>query len=151
MESALLNHLSNRQCSRQWKQVLGAFAHELVHDLTPRHLRKVMRRSGERFAGEHTLAGTTTVADLQAAINRIWSALDWGWVEIAEADDHLALTHYCAPLRAGFGPDQLTWTTGFLEGAYECWMRHLGADPQLRVTQKHEPDGWGTIEYRFGP
>lgn len=150
MESTLFNHLSERQCSSQWKDVLGAFAQELARDLTPQHLRKIMRRTGERYAGEHTPPGTATITELQAAINQIWKAVDWGWVEIAEADDHLALTHYCAPLRAGFGADNLAWTTGFLEGAYESWMRHLGADPQLCVAQKRESDRWGTIEYRFG-
>ena len=37
-----------------------------------------------------------------------------------------------------------------LEGAYESWMRLLGADAQLKVTQQRASDEDGVILYRFG-
>lgn len=150
VESAIHKHLSQRLCSRQWQDALSALAAELANDLTPNHLRAVMRRTGERFARQRALPGTPSLEGLQTAINAIWADLDWGWVEIGESGDHLALTHWCAPLRAGFGADSLGWTTGFLEGAYEQWMRQLGADAQLRVSQAGPPDEYGTVAYRFG-
>ncbi|WP_260986309.1 cellulose biosynthesis protein BcsD [Bordetella genomosp. 13] len=150
MESALHTHLSQRLCAHQWREFLAALAAELTQDLTPNHLRNVMRRTGERFARQHALGGSGTISELQAAINRVWHAQDWGWVEIAEADDHLALTHNCAPLQAAFGASHKGWTNGFLEGAYEFWMRDLGADAQLHVTQAGEPDSLGTVVFRFG-
>lgn len=150
MESAVYTHLSHRLCAHQWRDFLGALAGELTQDLTPNHLRNVMRRTGERFARQHALGGSGTIGDLQAAINRVWHGQDWGWVDISEADDHLALTHYCAPLQAAFGAAYQGWTNGFLEGAYECWMRDLGADAQLRISQAGEPDAVGTVVFRFG-
>ncbi|OZI70848.1 cellulose synthase [Bordetella genomosp. 12] len=130
--------------------MLAAFAHELAQDLTAQRLRALMRRAGEHFADKHVLPQSVSVADMQSVINQVWRPLDWGWVEISEAEDHLALSHSCAPLRAAFGDEHLMWTTGFLEGAYESWMRRLGADAQLRVTQVQTPDAFGTIRYRFG-
>ncbi|ARP97160.1 cellulose biosynthesis protein BcsD [Bordetella genomosp. 13] len=150
MESAINTHLSERLCSHQWRGFLSALAGELTQDLTSGHLRNVMRRTGERFARQHALPATSTIADLQVAINHVWRGQDWGWVEIAEAADHLALTHYCAPLQGAFGQGYQGWTAGFLEGAYELWMRQLGADSQLRVTQAGEPDALGTVVFRFG-
>ena len=150
MERAIHTHLAERLCSRQWRDFLAALAGELADDLTTSHLRGLLRRTGERFARQRALPGMTTVAELQAAVNAIWTDLDWGWLQIAEAGDHLALTHYCAPLAAGFGAGSQAWTTAFLEGVYEQWMRQLGANQQLRVTQAGEPDAFGTVGFRFG-
>lgn len=150
MNSAILSHLNDRLCAHQWRDTLAAFAHELAQDLTTQRLRQMMRRTGERFASANMLPQASTIDELGTAANQLWRTLDWGWVEISEADDHLALTHYCAPLRAAFGTDHLTWSTGFLEGAYELWMRQLGADGQLQMTQQQAPSEDGTIVFRFG-
>ncbi len=150
MDSVILSHLNDRLCASQWRAALAAFAQELAQDLTPQRLRALMRRAGERFAEAHALPPAASIPDLQYAINQLWTTLDWGWVTIAEAEDHLALTHYCAPLRAAFGADHEAWTTGFLEGVYELWMRQLGADDQLHASQGPAPDHAGTLVYRFG-
>ncbi|WP_231885914.1 cellulose biosynthesis protein BcsD [Bordetella ansorpii] len=150
VESAVYSHLTQRLCSHQWRDFLNALAGELTHDLTPKNLRSMMRRTGERFAQQHALGGSGTVDDLQKAMNLIWRGQDWGWVDISEANDHLMLAHYCAPLQAAFGAGHHAWTIGFLEGAYECWMRELGADAQLHVSQVGEPDAMGTVVFRFG-
>lgn len=119
-----------------------------MQDLTPNHLRNVMRRAGERFARWYALTNAGTVADLQAAMNSIWDTLDWGWVEIREAEERLVLTHFYAPLRAAFGEYE-SWSGAFLEGVYECWMRQQGADPQLRVTSAGASDAASSVFY-FG-
>lgn len=150
MQSAILSHLDDRLCASQWRDVLAAFAQELSQDLTVQRLHTLMRRAGEQFADRHALSSAASIAEMQSAINQVWRPLDWGWVEIEEAEDHLALAHYCAPLRAAFGAAHLDWSAGFLEGAYESWMRLLGADAQLKVTQQRASDEDGVILYRFG-
>lgn len=150
MDSAILSHLNDRLCAHQWRDTLAAFAQELAQDLTAHRLRQIMRRTGERFASANLLPQAGTVEELRNAANQLWRTLDWGWVEIVEADDHLALTHYCAPLRAAFGVDHLNWSAGFLEGVYELWMRQLGAEAQLRMTQQQTSATDGTLVYRFG-
>ncbi|HEY0296738.1 MAG TPA: cellulose synthase [Bordetella sp.] len=147
---AVSHYINNRLCSPQWRAFLSIFATELTQDLTSNHLGKVMRRTGEHFARDHALANAGTITDLQAAINRVWDALDWGWVEIGEAEDKLVLTHYYAPLQAAFGADNQAWSGAFLEGAYEWWMRQLGADPELRVTSARDSGALGATVFHFG-
>ncbi|WP_039051702.1 cellulose biosynthesis protein BcsD [Bordetella avium] len=149
MENAVFSHLSERLCSAQWRDVLAAFADELAQDLTTQRLRTFMRRAGHQFATIHALPAAASVEELQQAINTLLRGLDWGWVDISESDDHLTLRHFCAPLSAAFGVKHLTWSTGFLEGVYELWMRQLGADTELHVTQPQPADAQ-VVVYRFG-
>jgi len=109
-----------------------------------------MRRTGERFAALNMLPQANTIDELSAAANQFWRMLDWGWMTCAEADDHLSITHYCSPLAAAFGDQHLGWSSGFLEGVYEVWMRQLGADDSLRVTQERTSVAEGMIVFRFG-
>jgi hypothetical protein len=134
----------------QWPAFLSLFAQELTRNLTPTLLTQLMRQTGGQFARQHVLAPAGTVADMQGSINQVWSELDWGVVEIREAEDWLVLTHYHAPLQAAFGPENQTWAGAFLEGAYEGWMHQLGADSQLRITAAGPADVSGTMVFRFG-
>ncbi|WP_231378479.1 cellulose biosynthesis protein BcsD [Bordetella sp. FB-8] len=144
------HYINNRLCAPQWRSFLSIFAEELAQDMTSRHLGQVMRRTGEQFARQHSLPGTSTIADLQMAINRVWDAMDWGWVEIHEAQDRLVLSHYYAPLQAAFGAAHQAWSSAFLEGAYDLWMHQSGADSQLRVTSADDHSASGAMVFHFG-
>jgi hypothetical protein len=109
-----------------------------------------MRSTGEQFAKQYALAPAGTISALQAAMNQVWSALDWGWVEIQETNDSLVLSHYYAPLQGAFGPDQQAWSIAFLEGAYDCWMYQSGADAQLHVTSAGNDGTSGALVFHFG-
>jgi hypothetical protein len=140
----------NSTSAPQWQPFLSFFSQELTQHLTPRLLTQLTRGAGGQFARQYALAGAGTVADMQAAMNRVWSELGWGVVEIREAQDWLVLTHYHAPLKAAFGADSLTWSGAFLEGAYETWMHQLGADSQLRISTAGPADASGTMVFLFG-
>ena len=73
--------------------------------------------------------------DLEAAMNAVWSEMDWGWVELHDAGDSLRIVHHCAPLEAAFGLAARTWSGAVLEGAYEQWLRAAGAGHRLKVRQ----------------
>ncbi len=134
----------------QWLPFLSFFSQELTQNLTPRLLSQLMRGAGAQFAVQYALADAGTVADMQDAMNRVWSAIAWGVVEIREAQDWLVMTHYHAPLKVAFGPESVAWAGAFLEGAYETWMHRLGADPQLRMTTAGPADASGTMVFLFG-
>lgn len=134
----------------QWCEFLSLFAQELTQHLTPRLLAQIVRGAGTQFARQHGLAAAATVADMQVVMNRVWSELAWGRVEIREAQDWLVLTHYHAPLRAAFGAENQQWAGAFLEAAYEEWMHRLGADPQLRITSAAAADASETMVFLFG-
>lgn len=150
MDNAIFSHLNDRLCAHQWRDTLTAFAHELSQDLTAHRLRQIMRRTGERFASTNVMLQANTIDELCRSANQLWRMLDWGWMDCSDADDHLALTHYCSPLAAAFGTEHLGWSSGFLEGVYEVWMRQLGADESLRMTQQHVSVDDSTIVFRFG-
>lgn len=134
----------------QWRPFLSLLAQELTQNLTPRLLTRFMRSTGGQFARQYALAPAGTVVEMQAVVNQVWRELDWGTVEIREAQDWLVLTHYHAPLKAAFGPENMAWAGAFLEGAYETWMHLLGADSQLRVTTAGPADASGTMVFLFG-
>ncbi|WP_321845390.1 cellulose biosynthesis protein BcsD [Paraburkholderia bannensis] len=134
----------------QWQPFLSFFSQELTQHLTPRLLTQLTRGAGGEFARQYALTGAGTVADMQDAMNRVWSGMDWGVLEIREAQDWLVLTHYHAPLKAAFGQERLAWAGAFLEGAYETWMYQLGADSQLRMTTAGPADASGTMVFLFG-
>ncbi|WP_322045636.1 cellulose biosynthesis protein BcsD [Paraburkholderia sp. J67] len=140
----------NSKPEPQWRPFLSLFAQELTQNLTPKLLTQLMRGSGGQFASQYALEPAGTVAAMQAAMNQVWSELGWGSVEIREAQDWLVLTHYRAPLKAAFGPENLAWAGAFLEGAYEAWMHQLGADSQLRMTTAGPADVSGTMVFLFG-
>lgn len=134
----------------QWRPFVSFLTQELTQNLTPRFLTQLMRAAGGQFARQYALAEADTVAAMREAMNQVWGELDWGQVEIREAQDWLVLTHYQAPLKAVFGAENVAWAAAFLEGAYEAWMHQLGADSQLRMTTAGPADASGTMVFLFG-
>lgn len=130
-----LQYYAEQQTSVQWKHFLAAMADEFSEQLAMDDLRSIMARVGGRFADGFKLAECDTLQQLQQQINRVWSDLDWGWVEFAEGSDLIGIQHLCSPLRAAFGEESGTWTPAFLEGAYQHWFASIGIDASLRVSQ----------------
>ena len=133
--AVMLSHYTNTHPSHQWRDFLGALAAEFESELDAAQLRALMVRIGLRFAERHPLPACTTLDALSDALNARWQAIDWGFVELVEAADHLRIRHCCAPL-AAFGDGAATWAPGFLEGAYQHWLQALGAGA-LSVSLAH--------------
>jgi hypothetical protein len=132
--SAIVSYFAEQQPSTQWRDFLSALAQEFEAQLDAAQLRQLMARVGERFAANHAVGECDSLDALAAALNAIWREIDWGFVDLVETDDHLKIQHFCAPL-AAFGPNSHAWTPGFLEGAYQYWLRELGASSALSLTQ----------------
>lgn len=124
--ATLLDYYTRQQPSVQWRGFLTALAEEFETQLETAQLRQLMARIGVRFAGTYPAGECATLDDLASFLNRIWSALDWGFVQLNELDDYLSIEHFCAPLTA-FGERAAAWASAFLEGAYQHWLRELGA------------------------
>ena len=150
-QKSILSYYENRQCSTQWRSFLGVLAEEFEGQLGVPELRELMRRIGERFARTAVLGACETVRDLEAAINSVWAARDWGWVQVFDGDDYLAIRHYCSPLRTAFGEASASWASGYLEGVYQQWFNALGvnASLQLRVREALQADADGALEFRL--
>jgi hypothetical protein len=132
---AMLAYYGDRQVSAQWRDMLRAMADEFDTQLDVHELRALMSRIGERFAQGKPLGACATLDDLELALNRVWTALDWGWTELVDLSEHLAVRHFCAPLDHAFGAKAAVWASAFLEGAYQRWFFDLGAGERLALRQ----------------
>lgn len=156
--ASLLYH-AERQCSDQWRLFLDALAVNLEEQLEPADLRIFMRRVGDTMGRQMALElnrgdsgerqGEWSV--LEAAANRVWAGLDWGFCRI-DNPDYLRVRHFCAPLRAAFSSQSMHWVTALLEGVYGRWFRDLRAGRDLVLIQAGAPrGGYDCIEFRLGP
>lgn len=127
-------HLRSR-CSPQWRPFLGALSQELNSRIEAEQARALMRRLGASMARSAPLPALELLPDLEAAMNSVWSAMNWGWVELNDTGEALRIVHHCAPLEAAFGAGSRAWSPAVLEGAYEQWLRAAGAGDRLRVQQ----------------
>ncbi|CAB3751972.1 cellulose biosynthesis protein BcsD [Paraburkholderia humisilvae] len=124
--ATLLDYYTRHHASTQWRAFLTALAEEFETQLETAQLRELMARIGVRFADAHPAGACATLDDLTSFFNNTWSSLDWGFVNLVEQDDYLAIEHFGAPLGA-FGEAAGTWAPAFLEGAYRHWLQGLGA------------------------
>lgn len=139
-------HLSQLQCSRQWRGFLQALSAEFTQVLSNDELRELMFRVGERFASAHPLGPCTTLSDLQQSMTDVWRSMDWGWVVLAQQKEQLSIVHCCAPLLAGMDKSNVDWSLGFLQGAYQKWFDAAGAG-SLRVAPGESTDPWGSASF----
>ncbi|ACC72417.1 cellulose biosynthesis protein BcsD [Paraburkholderia phymatum] len=142
----LLDYYTRHQTSVQWRGFLSALAEEFETQLDTSQLRTLMARIGVRFAARYPATGCTTLDDLASFLNGIWSELDWGFVRVVERDDYLSIEHSCAPL-AAFGERAAPWASAFLEGAYQHWLRELGAGSL--ALQEHPSANAHAYEFRL--
>ena len=139
-------HLSQLQCSRQWRGFLQALAAEFTQALSNDELRELMFRVGERFASAHLLGPCATLSDLQRRMTDVWHSADWGSVTLVQQKEQLSIGHHCAPLLAGMDESNIDWSLGFLQGAYQKWFDTAGAGP-LRVAPGEPTDAWGSASF----
>ena len=151
ISEASLIYYARRQCSEQWRVFLTVLAEELSTQLEDHDRRQFMRGLGQRMAAKLPHPNLSTLAELESAINQLWEQMEWGYVRLREAEGFVAITHYCAPLRAAFGRASLPWTSALLEGTYAHWFEVFGAGGDLQLLQISMPRGSDdAIEFRLG-
>ncbi|GGX44133.1 cellulose biosynthesis protein BcsD [Undibacterium squillarum] len=133
-------YIENLQVSRQWQFFLKAFAQEFSQKGDVRELRLLMHRLGRRMATMVSVTDGSSLQALEDAMNRVWTDMNWGCVELSEQADALLVLHQFAPLRLAFGPEASVWTPALLEGIYAQWFEALGMDSSLRLTQRGNED-----------
>ena len=133
IQDPLLNYYERITCSAQWKHFNRALAAELSVGLPPEENRQLFARIGARVVEGLPVARCNTLEELQTAFNAQWEAIDWGFCTLQETGEHLSITHVCSPLAMAFGPDEVDWSSGFFEGAYQTWFAAQGIPPELRV------------------
>lgn len=117
-------------------------------------LRPFMRLVGKRMAAQMPLPKVDALKDLEAAMNRHWDRISWGWVSLEEEPASLVIRHSAAPLYSAFGRGSLAWSPALLEGIYEHWFAVAGADENLSVSQyqptRYDDDAM-TFQFHLAP
>jgi hypothetical protein len=136
------------QCSPQWRAFLAALITELNSGAEGDEVRNFLRQVGKRLAAANPLPKVETLEELQAAMNRLWLAMDWGWVRLAAAPDGVRIVHGAYPDALGAAEkgdeDGEPWPAAWaavLEGVYTVWLKAQGSpiDRTTRVGTSRHP------------
>lgn len=136
MSTNTIRYYEEQQCSVQWRSFLEAFSTEFAAKGEVKDLRAFMHQLGRTMASGFDVNDGSSLQALEVCMNRVWSGINWGWVELVEEADALVVAHHAAPLKVAFGVSALNWTPALLEGMYAQWFESLGMDKSLRLTQR---------------
>jgi len=109
-----------------------------------------LKAVGARIAGLGPVAGIESVDDLTAAMNDLWTKLEWGSVSLALDAEGIDIVHDGMPVLLG-GDSQNLWRKAapwLLAGAYDCWLREIGSTDKLQTRLVRQANG--RIELRHG-
>lgn len=145
-------YFRKHQVSPQWLTVLRAMAQVLPATGDEASLKAIFFNIGEQLAhgAEDRFASIETLTDLELQLNAHWSDLNWGWVDLKELEDAIAIEHHASPLAEAFGDDALPWAVGLLEGYYQTIFKVLGAGESMKVQVVDGQAADTQIHLRFG-
>lgn len=150
-DSVALDYAVSSSHSRQWDLFLNTFAREFSREASPDELRGLMRRLGASMAASLPLDAGDSIPGFEAAANRHWATMRWGWCQLSELSDGLLIEHYAAPLAVAFGESALSWSPALLEGIYTEWLKALGSPASLSLAPYGEVDATGRVlRFRLG-
>lgn len=149
-EPTALSYLARRGVAAQWRIFLRALVETLDANLDAASRDALLRAVGARFGALAPLPPCAGLAELEARMNEVLAAADWGWVEIAldPGDRTLVLMHCAAPAVAT-GADPIGgWIAAVLEGLYGTWLAaQPGAEPNLMPRRVGAAGGSITLRY----
>jgi hypothetical protein len=150
-EPTALTYLARRGVAAQWRVFLRALVETLDANLDAASRDALLRAVGARFGALAPLPPCGGLAELEARMNEVLAAADWGWVEIAldPGDRTLVLMHCAAPAVATGADPTGGWIGAVLEGLYGAWLAaQPGAEANL-VPRRVGAIG-GTMTLRYG-
>jgi TPR repeat protein len=109
----------------KWAEVLAVIAAEIEQRQGAQRAERQLRSVGARMNRDVLLPLPKTAAELESALNRALSDLDWGWVAVVERDGGSVLEHR-APWPFQKNAEQLRFV---LEGFYTETARRLAPEP----------------------
>jgi hypothetical protein len=148
-----LSYLARRGVAAQWRIFLRALVETLDANLDAASRDALLRAVGGRFGALAPLPPCAGLAELEAQMNEVLAAADWGWVEVAldPGDRTLVLLHRAAPAVATGADPAGGWIAAVLEGLYGTWLAaQPGAEPNLVPRRVGAADGSITLRYGRG-
>lgn len=150
--SKLQTYFRAQQASLQWQPFLRAMSQELSETVSADQLRPLFHKIGQRFAKDtgDLFSDIKTLAELQQGLNNFWERINWGWVDLKEANGGIEITHQAAPLAEAFGEESLDWSIALLEGFYQSIFSVLGAQNTMAVHATGASADKMSLQFRFG-
>lgn len=144
-------YLARKGVSAQWRGFLRALMETLDANMEPGSRDALLRAVGGRMAQLSPLPACRTLAELEARMNDMLAAADWGFVQVAldTQSRALVLTHGVPPMVATHHDAAGAWVGAVLEGLYASW---LGGQPgaEAGVPLRPQPATAGHMVFRFG-
>ncbi|MBV8193427.1 MAG: hypothetical protein JOY64_08565 [Alphaproteobacteria bacterium] len=131
IEGTTLVVAAKRSCPPQWRafmEALGASLSELAGDELAL---RVLAGIGASLAKEQPVPACSSLAELKAAMNAGLATLDWGQVEVYEADRALEFVVMGYPCFDGV--EAQTAFAAILEALLDGWLRAQASRPGLAM------------------
>jgi hypothetical protein len=131
IEGTTLFVAARRSCPPQWRvfmEALGASLSRLVGDELAL---RILAGVGDELAREQPVPACASLADLKAAMNAGLATLDWGQVDIYEADRALEFVVMGYPYFEGV--EAQTAFAAILEALLDGWLRSQASRPGLAM------------------
>ena len=131
LEGTTLVVAARRSCTPQWRAFMGALATTLSEVAGDELALRILAGVGAAIAKQQPVPACNSLADLKAAMNATLSALDWGEVEIYEADKALEFVVVGYPLFDGV--EAQTAFAAILEALLDGWLSAQASRPGLAM------------------
>jgi hypothetical protein len=135
-EGATLELAARRSCALQWRAFMEALPKAIAGHAGDEKALSILTEVGMLIAKEQAVPVCSTLAELNRAMNSSLAALDWGQVEIRDADRALELVVVGYPCFEGV--EGQTAFAATLEGLLRGWLTMQGTKPglDLRLVDK---------------
>lgn len=152
-EPTALSYLARRGVAAQWRGFLRALVETLDAHLDPASRDSLLRTVGTKLGANQPLPPCGSLAELEARMNEVLAAADWGWADLAlDPNDRMLVITHCAAPAVGTGADPSgSWIGAVLEGLYGAWLgAQPGAEPSLVPRRAGTQPGMITFRYGRG-
>ncbi|WP_028241757.1 cellulose biosynthesis protein BcsD [Stutzerimonas azotifigens] len=118
---------------RQWRPLVMTLVAEMYGSAGAVDACNFLRHVGTRIAAAHPLAEQPTLDELEARLNEVLLALDWGWVRLSVDSQSIRIVHGAYP---GVHERAEHWAQAIaavLEGMYQQWLQAQNEEVRLQV------------------
>jgi hypothetical protein len=131
IEGTTLGVAARRSCAPQWRTFMEALAATMPQVAGDELALRILGGVGAAIAKEQPVAACTSLPELKAAMNTALAALDWGQVDIYEAERALEFVIVGYPCFDGL--EAQTAFAAILEALLEGWLSMQASRPGLAM------------------
>ena len=131
IEGTTLGVAARRSCPPQWRAFMEALGASLVQQAGDELALRILAAVGGQLAKEQPVPACASLVELKAAMNSGLAILDWGQVEVYEADKALEFVVMGYPYFDGV--EAQTAFAAILEALLDGWLQAQASRPGLAM------------------